>query len=137
MFPLIDAIVVDPDDVEVCWRPSDFGHGTTGQDVPRFADKVLVEVVRLLREPGCVSRRYHAHERIAVDESGDRIHFADGIDARDGGTGEPMLQLRATADLVRCEDSDLAAGPGKEAYLVDGRVESRRRTASGLTLSPL
>ena len=59
---------------------------------------------------------------IAVEDARPRVDAPDGVDRRQGRPRELRLELEPAAGGAGVQVADLAAGPGPEGDLVDGRV---------------
>ena len=110
LLPLVLAVVVDADDVEIVGPAAEPGLETAAEHVPG-------------RELDLAKLAAHdVDQGIDLDEAGARVDLAHGLDAGDRGTNQLALDVVAAAGRQRVELHHVA-GPGPERDLVDRAVE--------------
>src|SRR3954452_7817946 len=111
--PLVVAVVVDAQDVEVLGPAAQLRLLAAGQHVPGLELRLVVAAA------------HDVDQRVDLDEAGARVDAADRLDRGDRGADELPLQLAAAAAAQGVEPPPVA-GPGPVGDLVDGRVERHR-----------
>ena len=113
MDPLVVAVVVGTEDVEVLRPAAEFRVQPAGDHVPRLKLRlsILFSGSRLFR---VVRVDCDMDDRFAVTDAGARIDFAHCVGCGDGCAHELRLKLRTATFGERVEESGVAATPGNK-----------------------
>jgi hypothetical protein len=121
MIPLIVRIIVEPHDIEIVRRATQFRLAGTAEDVEGLKLHLLISVcasdVLLVAKSG-----FYIDQGLRRDESSSGVDRPYRLDGGDRGPHELALELGAPTMTARLLAAGLAAGPGPERHLVNGAV---------------